>query len=55
MPSAARGVADRVVFMRDRVIVEPGPARDVIDNRNSPRRRHSCRIFTIAVERVLHF
>jgi polar amino acid transport system ATP-binding protein len=28
----ARDVADRVVFMRDGVIVEEGPARDVIDN-----------------------
>ena len=28
----AREVADRVLFMRDGVIVEEGPARDVIDN-----------------------
>ncbi|MBP2293708.1 amino acid ABC transporter ATP-binding protein [Azospirillum rugosum] len=28
----AREVADRVVFMRDGVIVEEGPAREVIDN-----------------------
>lgn len=27
----AREVADRVIFMRDGVIVEEGPARDVID------------------------
>jgi polar amino acid transport system ATP-binding protein len=28
----ARDVADTVVFMRDGIIVEEGPARDVIDN-----------------------
>jgi polar amino acid transport system ATP-binding protein len=28
----ARDVADRVVFMRDGIVVEEGPARDTIDN-----------------------
>jgi polar amino acid transport system ATP-binding protein len=32
----ARDVADRVVFMRDGVIVEQGPARDMIDNPQQP-------------------
>ncbi|WHS30267.1 amino acid ABC transporter ATP-binding protein [Brucella sp. NM4] len=32
----ARDVADRVVFMRDGVIVEEGPARDMIDNPQQP-------------------
>jgi len=32
----AREVADRVVFMRDGLVVEEGPAREVIDNPREP-------------------
>jgi len=35
----AREVADRVVFMRDGVVVEDGPARQVIDNPREPATR----------------
>ena len=36
----ARDVADRVVFMDGGVIVEQGPAREVIDNPKQERTRH---------------
>lgn len=37
--SFAREVADRVIFMADGVIVEEGPARDVIENPKTERAR----------------
>ena len=36
----ARDVADQVIFMDGGVIVEQGPARDVIDNPQQERTRH---------------
>ena len=36
----ARDVADQVIFMDGGVIVEQGPAREVIDNPRQERTRH---------------
>ena len=36
----ARAVSDRVIFMDGGVIVEQGPAREVIDNPQQERTRH---------------
>ena len=36
----ARDVADRLIFMDGGVIVEQGPAREVIDNPKQERTRH---------------
>ena len=41
----ARGVADRVVFMADGVIVEQGRPEDVIDNPQNPRTRAFLKSF----------
>ena len=36
----ARDVADKVVFMDEGVVVEEGPAREVIENPKAERTRH---------------